>query len=36
VLGCESLRYKAAYGPHELLVGRPAMDEEPVWRPEAS
>lgn len=32
VLGCESLKYKANYRPHELLVGRPAMDEEPEWR----
>jgi leucyl-tRNA---protein transferase len=33
VAGCASLRYKASYRPHELLVGRPAMGEEPVWRP---
>lgn len=32
VLGCESLLYKGNYGPHELLVGRPAMDETPEWR----
>jgi leucyl-tRNA---protein transferase len=32
VLGCASLLYKARYGPHELLEGRPAADEAPVWR----
>jgi arginine-tRNA-protein transferase len=31
VLGCPSLRYKADYGPHELLRGWPAQDEEPRW-----
>ncbi len=31
VLGCPSLVYKASYRPHELLVGRPAPDEEPQW-----
>lgn len=33
VLGCASLLYKAKYGPHHLLVGRPAVDEEPQWTP---
>jgi arginine-tRNA-protein transferase len=33
VAGCSSLRYKSGFRPHELLVGRPAMDEQPVWRP---
>lgn len=33
VLGCASLLYKARYGPHELLVGRPAAEEEPEWTP---
>lgn len=33
VMGCASLRYKAGYGPHELLVGRPERDEATVWRP---
>ncbi|MCL2724276.1 MAG: arginyltransferase [Polyangiaceae bacterium] len=31
VLDCASLAYKARYKPHELLVGRPGMDETPVW-----
>lgn len=32
VLGCPSSAYKANYGPHELLIGRPGFDEEPAWR----
>jgi leucyl-tRNA---protein transferase len=32
VAGCESLRYKASYRPHELLVGRPGAGEAPTWR----
>jgi arginyl-tRNA--protein-N-Asp/Glu arginylyltransferase len=28
---CASMRYKARFRPHELLTGRPGMDEEPVW-----
>ena len=32
VAGCASLRYKASFRPHELLVGRPSPDEEPGWR----
>lgn len=31
VLGCASMRYKAAFRPHELLMGRPAAGEEPRW-----
>jgi arginyl-tRNA--protein-N-Asp/Glu arginylyltransferase len=32
VSGCASLKYKAAFRPHEVLLGsRPAMEEEPVW-----
>lgn len=31
VAGCPSMRYKALYRPHELLVGRPGPDEEPQW-----
>ncbi len=31
VLGCPSMRYKATFRPHELLVGRPGPDEEPRW-----
>jgi leucyl-tRNA---protein transferase len=31
VLGCPSLVYKAKYGPHELLAGRPAFGESPDW-----
>jgi arginine-tRNA-protein transferase len=30
--GCASLRYKATFGPHELLDGRPGFEERPVWR----
>lgn len=29
--GCPSLTYKGGFRPHELLMGRPALDEEPVW-----
>jgi arginine-tRNA-protein transferase len=32
VVGCESLAYKARFQPHELLEGRPGLDEPPVWR----
>ena len=32
VLGCASLVYKARYGPHELLVGRPSESEPTKWR----
>jgi arginine-tRNA-protein transferase len=32
VSGCESLRYKASFKPHELLLGRPAMNEAAVWK----
>jgi leucyl-tRNA---protein transferase len=32
VAGCPSLRYKEAFRPHELLSGRPAMDEVAEWR----
>jgi len=35
VEGCASLEYKGRFGPHELLVGRPAPDETPRWRAEA-
>ncbi len=31
VANCASLRYKSAYRPHELLVGRPGMQEAPEW-----
>jgi arginine-tRNA-protein transferase len=31
VLGCPSTAYKAQYGPHELLAGRPAFGAEAVW-----
>jgi arginyl-tRNA--protein-N-Asp/Glu arginylyltransferase len=33
VRGCPSTAYKAQYGPHELLVGRPEFNEEAVWEP---
>ncbi|MFZ5444786.1 MAG: GNAT family N-acetyltransferase [Myxococcota bacterium] len=29
---CASLKYKGLFQPHELLAGRPAMHETPVWR----
>lgn len=32
VLGCPSLVYKSKYLPHELLAGRPALGEAPVWK----
>jgi arginyl-tRNA--protein-N-Asp/Glu arginylyltransferase len=32
VAACPSTAYKGQYGPHELLLGRPAFDEEPVWK----
>jgi len=31
VAACPSLRYKAAFLPHEVLVGWPAKDEAPRW-----
>jgi arginyl-tRNA--protein-N-Asp/Glu arginylyltransferase len=31
VSGCPSTAYKAQYGPHELLVGRPEFNEQAVW-----
>lgn len=31
VAGNASMRYKANYLPHEILEGRPGLDEEPVW-----
>lgn len=32
VSGCESMRYKANYGPHQILEGRPEASERPEWR----
>jgi arginine-tRNA-protein transferase len=32
VAACRSLAYKGLYEPHELLVGRPSFEEEPIWR----
>jgi arginine-tRNA-protein transferase len=32
VEGCDSLRYKASYRPHERLLGRPKFEDEAVWR----
>lgn len=29
--GCKSLTYKGQFRPHELLMGRPGLEEEPVW-----
>ena len=31
VSDCASMRYKATFGPHELLTTRPGFDEEPQW-----
>ena len=31
ILPCPSMRYKAGFHPHELLVGRPAAHEAPRW-----
>lgn len=31
VEGCASLRYKGAYQPQQMLVGRPELDELPRW-----
>jgi arginine-tRNA-protein transferase len=31
VANCASLRYKSAYRPHEVLTGRPTVQETPVW-----
>lgn len=32
VKNCQSLKYKADYKPHEILVGLPEVDEKVVWR----
>lgn len=32
VADCDSLKYKANFGPHEILVDRPDMPQEPAWR----
>jgi arginine-tRNA-protein transferase len=32
VLGCPSMRYKAGFRPHELLVGRPGLRQAAEWR----
>jgi arginine-tRNA-protein transferase len=31
ILACQSMRYKADFRPHELLVGRPGDAETPRW-----
>lgn len=33
IAGCPSTAYKSQYTPHELLVGRPELDQPPIWRP---
>ena len=33
VADCPSLSYKGNFLPHELLQGRPALDEAPRWLP---
>ena len=32
ITDCASMRYKASFLPHELLLGRPSADESPCWR----
>ena len=32
VEGCPSMRYKAAFRPHEVLLGRPGDGDEPAWQ----
>ena len=32
IAACESMSYKAAFRPHELLAGRPGPDEPALWR----
>jgi arginyl-tRNA--protein-N-Asp/Glu arginylyltransferase len=32
VAGCASLEYKGRFEPHEILIGRPSLEGEPVWR----
>ncbi len=32
VEACASLRYKAGFRAHEILIGRPSFGEPPVWR----
>jgi arginine-tRNA-protein transferase len=32
VVGCASLEYKGRFEPYEMLVGRPSLEGEPVWR----
>ena len=32
VQGCDSLQYKGFFRPHELLDGRPGLDEPAVWK----
>jgi arginine-tRNA-protein transferase len=34
VSGCPSMRYKAGFRPHELLVGRPGVGQSTQWRRE--
>ncbi len=33
VAGNRSMRYKASYRPHEILQGRPGLDDQAVWLP---
>jgi arginine-tRNA-protein transferase len=32
IAGCPSTAYKSQYSPHELLVGRPELDQPAAWR----
>jgi arginyl-tRNA--protein-N-Asp/Glu arginylyltransferase len=36
VMGCPSMRYKAGFRPHELLVGRPGLGQSAPWRREGT
>lgn len=36
VQGCDSLRYKEGFQPHELLRDRPPFGQEPRWEPGAA
>jgi leucyl-tRNA---protein transferase len=33
IAGCDSMNYKARFGPHELLTHYPAEDQAPAWQP---
>lgn len=31
IAGCPSTEYKAHFGPHQLLIGRPELTDTPMW-----